>query len=137
MNQNIPILESRWTSLNNTARKKAVLDYFRTYLKDKTVVNRDTGLTIRITMASGRKTAYGEAMYSKKAEVVRILPDLIEQAIYNNFGQRKQGDNKDILGYLNFKAKCILDGKVEHLRIAVQFQKGGKFYYNVEVNKIK
>lgn len=101
------------------------------------MVNRDTGLTIRITMASGRKTAYGEAMYSKKAEVVRILPDLIEHAIYNNFGQRKQGDNKDILGYLNFKAKCILDGKVEHLRIAVQFQKGGKFYYNVEVNKIK
>lgn len=123
--------------MSNTARKKAVIDYFRTNLKDSAVVNRDTGLTIRITMASGRKTAYGEAMYPKKAEVIRILPELLEHATYNNFGQRKQGDGKDVLGYLNFKAKCILDGKVEHLRIAVQFQKGGKFYYNVEVNKIK
>ena len=45
--------------------------------------------------------------------------------------------SKDIIGYLNFKAKCILDDKVEHLRIAVQLQKGGKFYYNIEVNMIK
>lgn len=74
-------------------------------------------------------------MYMKKAAASLILPDIIRHATYNNFGSRKEDDPPTIIGYLNFKCKCTIDGKNECLRLAVQFQKGGKFYYNVEVNK--
>lgn len=30
--------------------------------------------------------------------------------------------------------KCIIDGAKENIRLAVQFQKGGKYYYNIEIN---
>ena len=69
--------------------------------------------------------------------MVRILPDIVKYAIYNNFGKRKPDESDDIIGYLNFKGRCILDGKTQNVRIADQFQKTAKFYYNIEVNMIK
>ena len=76
-------------------------------------------------------------MYQRKAELIQILPDLVKYALYNNYGGPKEKDSPDIIGYLNFKGRCILDGKVENVRIAIQFQKQAKFYYNIEVNTIK
>lgn len=58
-----------------------------------------------------------------------------EGMVYNNFGEAKITDSPNVIGYLNFKCKCVIDGKTECLRIAVQMQKGGKFYYDIEVNK--
>ncbi len=69
--------------------------------------------------------------------------------IFNNIsdGKRQQtttvdykrliNDGPNIIGYLNFKCKCMIDGKKENVRLAVQFQKGGKYYYNIEINKKK
>lgn len=135
--KNIPTVESIWQECSPAELRKKVMEYFQAHLKGVKVVNHDTGIPIEITMKAGRKTAMGEAMYGKKAEIVRVLPQLLETAKYNNFGNRKEKDNSDILGYLNFKGLVILDGKKEHLRIAVKFLKGGYFYYNIEVNKPK
>ena len=66
-----------------------------------------------------------------------MLPDLIKYAEYNNWGNPKATDGPNIIGYLNFKCKCMIDGKKENIRLAVQFQKGGKYYYNIEINKKK
>lgn len=74
-------------------------------------------------------------MYYKKAAILTILPDIIKYAQFNNWGNKKQTDGPNIIGYLNFKCKCIIDGEKNCVRIAVQMQKGGKYYYNVEVNK--
>ncbi len=134
-NKDIPSVTSIWGNVKTKDLRNAVVKYFQEHYKNKEVFNKDIGITIKISIKSGRKTAYGEAMYPKKAELVRILPELIEIAEYNNFGNRKPTDSKDIIGYLNFKSKCYLDGKLEHVRIAVQFQRGGKFYYNIEVNR--
>ena len=133
----VPIIQSELSQLSKMEMRHYVLEYYKKNLKGKTVVNKDTGITIHFSMTSGRKTAMGEAMYQKKAEMVRILPDLVIYAIYNNFGKRKPDESDDIIGYLNFKGRCILDGKVQNVRIAVQFQKTAKFYYNIEVNMIK
>ena len=133
----VPIIQSELRQLSKMEMRHYVLEYYKKNLKGKTVVNKDTGITIHFSMTSGRKTAMGEAMYQKKAEMVRILPDLVIYAIYNNFGKRKPDESDDIIGYLNFKGRCILDGKVQNVRIAVQFQKTAKFYYNIEVNMIK
>jgi hypothetical protein len=99
------------------------------------IINDDLFIPVTISVKSCRKTAYGEAMYMKKAAVSRILPEIVKYATYNNFGERKSGDSASVIGYLNFKCFCVIDGKKECVRLSVQFQKGGKFYYNIEVNK--
>ena len=133
----IPEITSELKGLSKSEMRQYILDYYKKHLKGTEVVNDDTGITIHFSMTSGRKTAMGEAMYQRKAELIRILPDLVKYALYNNYGSPKQKDSPDIIGYLNFKGRCILDGKVENVRIAIQFQKQAKFYYNIEVNTIK
>lgn len=135
--ENVPEIRSELSALNKAELRRYVLDYYKNNLKGKEVINLDTGITIHFSMTSGRKTAMGEAMYQKKAEMVRILPELVKYALYNNFGKRKPDENEEIIGYLNFKGRCKLDGKIQNVRIAVQFQRSAKFYYNIEVNMIK
>lgn len=130
----VPEIVTELSGLSKSDLRKYVLDYYKKNLKNKEILNRDTGIKVRFSMTSGRKTAMGEAMYQKKAEIMRILPELVEYALYNNFGKRKLTDNDEVLGYLNFKGRCRINGKTENLRIAVQFQRQAKFYYNIEVN---
>ena len=131
----IPEATSIWHDSTQQELRRLVLDYVKKHFKGVVVRNLSLDIPIIISVTSGRKTALGGAMYRKKAELVRVLPAIIRVAQYNNFGARKATDNPSVIGYLNFKAKCKLDGKVEHVRLAVQFQRGGKYYYNVEVNK--
>ena len=133
----IPQINSELNGLSKAEMRKYILDYYKKNLKGIEVINDDTGITIHFSMTSGRKTAMGEAMYQRKAEIIRILPELIKYALYNNFGYPKETDSQDIIGYLNFKGRCKIDGKTLNVRIAVQFQKQAKFYYNIEVNTIK
>jgi len=64
-----------------------------------------------------------------------MLPDLIKYAEYNNWGDPKATDGPNIIGYLNFKCKCIIDGKKECIRLAVQFQKGGNYNFFVKLQE--
>jgi hypothetical protein len=133
----VPEIQSELGNLTKAELRRYVLDYYKQNLKGKEVINKDTSITVHFSMTSGRKTAMGEAMYQKKAEMIRILPELVKYALYNNFGKRKANESEEIIGYLNFKGRCKLDGKTENIRIAVQFQRSAKFYYNIEVNMIK
>lgn len=121
---------------NNTIKnlRELVFDFLKN-LSGKVVVNLDTQLPITISTSGCRKSSFGESMYYKKAAILTILPDIIKYAQFNNWGNKKQTDGPNIIGYLNFKCKCIIDGEKNCVRIAVQMQKGGKYYYNVEVNK--
>ena len=133
----VPEIQSELGRLTRMELRKYVLEYYKNNLKGKEVINTDTGITIHFSMTSGRKTAMGEAMYQKKAEMIKILPELVRYALYNNFGKRKPDESEEIIGYLNFKGRCKLDGRIQNVRIAVQFQRSAKFYYNIEVNMIK
>lgn len=133
----IPEINEELNGLSKAELRKYILDYYKKHLKGIEVINEDTGITIHFSMTSGRKTAMGEAMYQHKAEIIRILPELVKYALYNNFGQPKEKDSPEVIGYLNFKGRCKINGKTENIRIAVQFQKQAKFYYNIEVNTIK
>ena len=106
-------------------------------LAGKKVENADTGITVEFSVTNARKLARGGAIYLKKASLVDILPELVSVAEYSNFGQRKETDNPEVLGFLNFKAKCLINGNTEHVRLSVQFCRRSRFFYNVEVNKIK
>ena len=124
-----------WKNLKGWQLREIAFNTIKQKYAGKAVINKDFGIPINITISSGRKTAFGESIYSKKAAAVLILPEIIANAQYNNWGDPKPEDGNNLKGYLNFKCKCIIDGKTEHIRLAIQFMKGGKFYYNIEVNK--
>ena len=115
--------------------KKALLETFNKNWQGKVVYNKHIGIPIRFV--SGRKTVYGEALYWKKMPVIEILGILMEHAKYNNFGQRKANDPKNLIGYYNFKAYVYIDDKKECVRLAVRAMSDGTFYYSFEVNTKK
>jgi len=123
--------------LKQSELRKVAHELYFQHCSGKEIKNIHLGIPIKFMPFAGRKTAHGEAVYSKKVAVIPILPKLIELATYNNFGQRKETDPLRIVGYLNFKAFVFIDDKKECLRIAVQFCKDGSFYYSIEVNKKK
>ena len=124
-----------WKSLKLQQLRAVIFDHIKKNYSGMVITNVDTGLPIIISVTSARKTAFGEAIYFKKAAATLMLPELIRYAEYNNWGNPKPTDGPNIIGYLNFKCKCQIDGKKENIRLAVQFQKGGKYYYNIEINK--
>lgn len=118
--------------------RSEALQYFSENLRDKVIINKSINIPIILSFGvGGKKTYRGGAIYGKKSEIVRVLDILIHNAEYNNWGSPKKTDNENVIGYLNFKAKVYLDDTLENIRLSVQFQKGGKYYYNFEVNKIK
>lgn len=132
----IPVAElpDEWKGIKLQQLKTVIFNHIRNNYSGMVIQNLDTRLPIIISVTSARKTAYGEAVYFKKAAAILVLPEIIKYAQYNNWGSPKPTDGPNIIGYLNFKSKCIIDGAKENIRLAVQFQKGGKYYYNIEIN---
>ena len=126
-----------WKTLKLQQLRTVIFAHIKNHYSGMVITNVDTGLPIIISVTSARKTAFGEAVYFKKAAAALALPEIIRYAEYNNWGNPKTTDGPNIIGYLNFKCKCLIDGKKENIRLAVQFQKGGKYYYNIEINKKK
>ena len=114
---------------------KSLKDYYTKHLQGKSVVNKDLNIKILFTSLGKGKLAFGGSKTLRKASIIQCLSKVLEIAEYNNFGQRKEKDSKIILGYLNFKAKVKIDGKLEHIRIAVAMKTDGKVYYSHEINK--
>ena len=113
---------------------KVIKDFYNKNLQGKSVINRDLGIIIHFTSAGKSELAYGRALHAKKAAVIKCLAKLIEEAEYNNFGERKETDKNNVVGYLNFKAKVKIDKIVENVRITVLLKKDGRAYYNHEIN---
>lgn len=114
--------------------RQYVRDYYAANVQGKTVVNEDIGLTIYFGSDGKAELAHGRAMYASKAALVQCLPTLLKVAEYSNFGTRKDKDEKNVFGYANFNAKVRIDGKIEHIHIAVKVKTNGKAYYSHEVN---
>ena len=127
---------AEWNDMTARQLRDTVLEKAKR-LAGTSVVNTDTGITIQFSVTNARKLARGGAIYLKKASLVDILPELVTVAEYSNFGQRKDTDSPEVIGFLNFKAKCMVNGKTEHVWLSVQFCRRDRFFYNVEVNKIK
>ena len=117
--------------------KKFIKEYYTQNLQGKCVVNQHLGIKIYFTSVGKAELTHGRALYGKKVVIVKCLSELLKVAEYNNFGIRKDSDPPSFFGYLNFKAKVEIDGKIENVRINVLMKKDGKAYYSHEVNKKK
>ena len=117
-------------------RKKAFEEY-RTLHFGKEVINEDLKIMVKFEREGARKTTYSPPTYSKKMCLIPILDQLVKYAKYNNWGDRKNNDADFVIGYLNFKVKCRIDGKLEHIHLVIRVRNTGEFHYVMEVNKIK
>ena len=125
-----------WITLTASGVREKLSNEYRTRYNGKKVVNQSLGITVEFESTGARKTAHGSAVYSKKACLVSVLDQLIRYAEYSNWGDRKPSDIARVIGYLNFKAKVKIDGKMEHTHLVVRVCNDGRFHYAMEVNKI-
>jgi len=128
----------RFKKMKVSELRTFTMKYYNLYLKgDSATIEKYVKEVVFINTA-GRKIAYGEAMYSAKAAVIAHLKTLIKNSTYNNWGDRKSSDGKDVLGYLNFKSKITIDNKKRHVRISLVVYKDRRTELkNVEVGKNK
>jgi len=71
------------------------------------------------------------------AAAVKIIDKMLENAEYSNFGQRKETDKQNVVGYLNFKSTAVIEGIKRHFRLSVKLKTDMKAYYNHTVNRYK
>ena len=114
---------------------KYVKSYYEKNIQGHSVINEHLGITVSFTSLGKGKIAYGgKELYAKKVAVVQCLLELMRVAKYNNFGIRKESDKSNVVGFLNFKGKVRITGKIENFRLSVMLRTDGKFFYNHEVN---
>lgn len=132
----IPEVETpkEWKEATLTNLSKFIKAYYQGNLQGSAVINIDKGIRITFSGQGRQKITKGSFLYSKKAALVLILKELLELAEFNNFGQRKRNDPGALMGYLNFKVKCRIDGKLETVRIACMMYHADRIYFNHEVN---
>jgi hypothetical protein len=111
-----------------------MFEFYRMIAKEKQfAVNNQFRHKIILSVGiRGRKVSSIGSIYSAKAEAIKIIDQLIENAEYNNWGEKKDTDPDFVTVYLNFKVKCKIDSIVHFIRLSIQVRKDGTFYYNHE-----
>lgn len=94
-------------------------EYYKKFI-GTTVRNENIGIIISFKGRGRKKTAFGSGISKRKAAVVKILDEVLKRAVYTNWGDRKANDPDDVIGYLNFKCKILIDGKMSYFVVNVQ-----------------
>lgn len=117
--------------------QKRIQEHYKQNIQGLTILNENLNIVVRFTKLGRNKTIFGSTVYPKKAALIFYLPEIVKNAQYNNWGNRKTTDQDYVIGYLNFNCKVSIDGKPEKIHLVIQMRKDGKFYYTLEVNRIK
>ncbi|ESU28405.1 hypothetical protein FLJC2902T_17650 [Flavobacterium limnosediminis JC2902] len=132
----VAIDTDKFRNMSVAELRRFTLDYYNSHLKGKKVSIKNALKEVVFVTDTGRKML--KPMYSEKAAVVEHLEELIKKSTYNNWGNRKEKDSPDVLGYLNFKSKLSIDEKKRHVRISIIIDRDRKTKLkSVEVGKIK
>ncbi len=118
--------------------KDFTLNYYNTYLKGKDISVKNFLNEVVFVGGTGRKLL--KPIYSEKVAIIENLEELIKNSTYNNWGNRKKTDSHNVLGFLNFKSKIIIDGIKKHVRISVVLYKNRETHlknYEVGMKKEK
>ena len=119
----IKISTDAFKKMSVTELRAFTLKYYNSNLKGKKLAIKKVLKTVEFTSGAGKKIAKGGTMYKEKTAVVEKLETIIKNSTYNNWGNRKVTDSEDILGYLNFKSKIVIDGEKKHVRVAIVLTK--------------
>lgn len=124
-----------WEGYSKDELRGLVKEFYRTNLQGKSVLNKDRHILVQFTSDGLGKLYRGSTINAVKASAIKILDKIVEQAIYSNFGERKSTDKLNVIGFLNFKSKAIIGGKLYHFRISIKFKTDGKAYYSHTINE--
>ncbi len=134
MAKNIPNTEL-WEGLSKDELREKLKEYYKTHLQGTSVVNEDLEIEVLFTSDGLGKLYRGSTISAEKAALVQILDEIVETAEYNNFGERKETDKQNVIGFLNFKAKAHINGVLHHLRVSIKCKTDGNTYYSHSINK--
>jgi hypothetical protein len=124
-----------WSGMSAFETRKKVFNFYKShYLNNKNIRNKSLNILVSFDRVGAKKTSFGGHVYPKKACLIEVLNELIRYAEYNNFGERKPTDASNVVGFLNFKAKVCIDGKIEHAHLVITLRNDGSFHYSMEVN---
>jgi hypothetical protein len=124
-----------WSGMSAYATRKKAFDYYNMhYSGRKKIRNKSLNILVSFDRIGAKKTSFGGYIYPKKACLVEVLDKLIRYAEYNNWGERKATDAPNVVGFLNFKAKVYIDGKIEHVHLVVILRNDASFHYSIEIN---
>jgi hypothetical protein len=112
-----------------------IRDYYKAYIQGSEVTNQHIGINIKFTSEGIGKISSNRRIGRLNASAVKVIDTLLKHAEYSNFSKRKSSDKNNVIGYLNFKAKAEISGKIHHFRIAVKLKTDMKAYYNHTVNR--
>jgi hypothetical protein len=125
----------KWSGMSAFETRKKVFDYYNLhYPGNKKIRNKSLNILVSFDRIGAKKTSIGGHIYPKKACLIEVLNGLIRCAEYNNFGERKPTDAPNVVGFLNFKAKVCIDGKIEHVHLVLVLRNDGSFHYSMEIN---
>lgn len=128
---------SYFIAANNKELGKAMRDYYKANIQGLSLQNKHIGIEIKFTSDGIGKATHQRKIGKINAAAIKVIDKMLRHAEYSNFGERKQTDKKNIIGYLNFKAKAKIEGVVRHFRISVKLKTDMKAYYNHTVNRYK
>ncbi len=123
-----------WYDLSVDELKKLSSKTYKDRWQGKKAFNKSVSVFINFSGQGKNKRVFGGPVYPEKVATLLILKQLLEVAEYSNFGDRKDNDPKEMLGYLNFKAKCFINGNPKQVRISAMLFKNMKIDWNHEVN---
>jgi len=115
------------------ALKLQVKKFYDTNLKGKSVINKEKGITVTFSNVGRNHVLYAGAAGFEKLIAVYKLAEMVRNAKFCNFQAPDEDAPQGILGYMNFKVSVIINGVVQHFRIAIRITKNGKFFYNHSV----
>jgi len=116
----INISTEKFKDFNKKELRQFLFDYYNTFLKGKTIAIENSLSKVELLSRSGRKITKESATYKAKTAVIEQFEDIIKKSTYNNWGKAKTTDSKDLLGYMNFKSKVVIDGEKRHVRISIE-----------------
>jgi hypothetical protein len=124
-----------WTSFpKNSDLRKKMLEVYKQKYEGKTVLNLKTGIIIRFELYGAKKTTKHGSMYAEKAALITILDKICKYGFLHSLGEPKKGDKeKKVVGYLNFRAPVIIDGKQKLVELPVRIKNNGNFHYCIDI----
>ncbi len=115
------ISTAEFEKMSITELRNFTKQYYKEHLKGKKVAIKNSLKSVEFV--GNVKEKLHKPMYSAKASVIKHLETLVKNSTYNNFGKPKPTDTKDVLGYLNFKAKLFINKENKHVRISIVLYK--------------
>lgn len=101
------------------------------------IKNISNGVSVLIKK-DGRNETARRYINREKIAIIKDLPFVLRNAVFNNFGKIKPHQKKrfpNSILFINYKYNCLVDGKKKSSRVSVILDNKGIFHYSLEFSE--